>query len=411
MVEIQGIMTLFIFSFIGIYMDVWFLLNLFSYKKRLFEKKVAVNHPSISILIPAYNAGKTIARCLKSLVKVNYPKKIEIIVISNGSTDKTNSIVKKFPNVKLLNLPKPNKADALNAGLNIARGEIIGIVDADTYVTRDSVKKMIGYFDDEKIGAVTSNIRVDHRTKVLTRFQNIEYMISALTKKLFTFLNSLYLAPGALSLFKGNIIKKIKFNSDTMTEDFDLALSIIKKGYKIQNSLNSNVITEIPKTLKDFVKQRIRWYRGFFQTTFKHKDLLLNKNHKTLAWFVLLFGGYLGILIGMYLTTITLVNLIQSLIIFIKTNYATTFFDSTYVSISSLPQYFTALYFPYQLINFLIIFTGALLVYTIILKAFRSANKRNYLILPFFVILYYSLIMFIWVAALFLELVRWKKRW
>src|SRR2546428_1656572 len=191
MVEVQGIITLFLFSFIGIYMDVWFLLNLFSHKKKFFEKKVATNFPTISILIPAYNAAQTIRRCLKSLIRVDYPSKLEIIVINNGSIDKTGSIVKSFPGVKLIDLPEANKSNALNHGLKVAKCELIGIVDSDTFVAKDSVKKMVGYFDDLKVGAVTSNIKVDNKSKFFTRFQNIEYIISALTKRLYTFINSL----------------------------------------------------------------------------------------------------------------------------------------------------------------------------------------------------------------------------
>src|SRR5437016_13274445 len=114
MVEFQGIITLFIFSFIGIYMDVWFLLQLLEHRKRFYEKKVTKNYPSLSILVPAYNSEKTIARCLKSILKLKYPKKVETIVINNGSTDSTAEIVKKFPSIKLVNLPNPNKAIALN---------------------------------------------------------------------------------------------------------------------------------------------------------------------------------------------------------------------------------------------------------------------------------------------------------
>src|SRR6266566_2412690 len=161
MVELQGILTLFIFSFIGIYMDVWFLLNLLENRKKLYEKKVIKNFPSISILIPAFNSEKTIARCLKSILGTKYPRKIETIVINNGSTDSTDEIVRGFPGVKLVNLPKPNKADALNYGIGIAKGEIIGILDSDSFASKNSLQKMIGYFDEENIAAVSSNIQVD----------------------------------------------------------------------------------------------------------------------------------------------------------------------------------------------------------------------------------------------------------
>lgn len=113
-------------AFLGIYLNVWFLLVASQNKSFLYKKKVAKIFPKISLLIPAYNEEKSIARCLSSIMKLDYPRnKIETIVIENGSKDNTAEKVKKFKWAKLIRIPQANKAIALNHGLKLQKEKLL----------------------------------------------------------------------------------------------------------------------------------------------------------------------------------------------------------------------------------------------------------------------------------------------
>ena len=119
---------------------------------------------SISVVIPAYNEGGTIKDTIEHVFAVDYDKIIQVIVVNDCSTDNTKEVVeslqKKYPELILINNEKNlgNAGKSKNEGLKYATGELVAFVDADSYPAKDSFKKMIGFFDDEKVGAVTCPI-------------------------------------------------------------------------------------------------------------------------------------------------------------------------------------------------------------------------------------------------------------
>jgi len=400
-------------AFLGIYLNVWFLLVASQNKSFLYKKKVAKSFPKTSLLIPAYNEEKSIARCLSSIMKLDYPRnKIETIVIENGSKDNTAEEVKKFKWAKLIRIPQANKAIALNHGLKIAKGEIIGIVDADTIVEKSTLKKMIGYFDDKEVGAVTNFIKIDRRHGIISRFQELEYLMSAISKKILSLLDSFYIVPGTLSLVRKELADEIKFSSDTLTEDMDFALSLLKKNYKIVTCLDATVRTVIPKTLGAWMKQRVRWYRGYFENSIKHKDVILSRKYITLGWFVLPIAGYSSIGIGIYLTFLSFFNLLHSLLISLRSMNYIPLIEQINLAIGNLPKFNIDLLFtPYAIVFFAISIISSLLVIFISLNFAKQIKKRNIYIIPFYMFVYYTLIMINWFASLVLELARRKKKW
>lgn len=409
----MSLIGLFIISFIGIYLNVWFLLLFFENKEFLFKrKKIKTKFPKVSILIPAHNEEKNIAKTLKSVLSIDYPKKkIEIIVIDNASTDKTSEIVKRFKRVKLIKIPIAGKAIALNEGLKVASGEIIGVLDADSQVSKSCLKRMIGYFDDENVGGVTNFIKVDKRKGLLSKFQDIEYAISGLTKRLLSFLETFFILPGTLSLIRADLAKEIKFSTDTLTEDMDIALEIIKRGYKIENCLDSICHTEIPKRLKSWIRQRIRWYRGFIQNTIKHKDILFRKKFLNLGWFVIPIAGYFAILIGIYVTFLNFFDFVYNLFLTLKSIKFIPIKDHIDLAIANFPKLGSFLYYPYSFVISLIIFFTSFFIFFIALKTLKKANLKIMFLLPLYMMFYYTLIMISWAISLFLELIRWKKEW
>ncbi|MCD6460430.1 glycosyltransferase [bacterium] len=115
--------------------------------------------PFVSVIVPAYNAEKTMALCIESLISQNYPKdKYEIIIVDNNSKDETAKIIKKYPVKYLLEDKMQTSYAARNSGIRHAKGEIIAFTDSDCIADKNWIKEGIKPFYDEKIGGVGGNI-------------------------------------------------------------------------------------------------------------------------------------------------------------------------------------------------------------------------------------------------------------
>jgi cellulose synthase/poly-beta-1,6-N-acetylglucosamine synthase-like glycosyltransferase len=237
--------------------------------------------PSVSILIPAYNEEKDIESLLRTLFEQTY-KNMEIVVINDGSTDNTRSILEPYANqgkIRLLNLGPPNlgKYAALNAGIKIAKGEIIVVVDADGLLERDAVANMLVPFADPNVMSVSGNIRVANPVNILTRCQALEYVRDInIPRRAFDLLNIALVVPGPLGAFRRSVAMYVgEYDPDTVTEDFDITVKVQKArdGRQVasRNVTNAVAYTEAPERLSDLIRQRRRWYGGMAQTYWKHR--------------------------------------------------------------------------------------------------------------------------------------------
>jgi len=113
--------------------------------------------PKISILTPSYNQGKYIEENILSVLNQNYPN-FEHIIIDGGSTDNTVEILKKYPHLKWVSEPDEGQSDALNKGLAMATGEIIGWINSDDYYEKNIFNEVAKEFEDENVQWVIGNI-------------------------------------------------------------------------------------------------------------------------------------------------------------------------------------------------------------------------------------------------------------
>jgi cellulose synthase/poly-beta-1,6-N-acetylglucosamine synthase-like glycosyltransferase len=235
--------------------------------------------PPVSFIVPAYNEEKCLARTLISLLEVNYPKK-EIIVVNDGSTDNTGEIAEGFSHrgVMVVNQPNRGKAAAINTGLIYATGEIIVTVDADSLIERNGLRSVIIRFEDPRVMAVCGNVKVLNRINVLTKCQALEYILDInLAKRAFDLFGSTMVVPGVFGAFRRQVLERGgRFDINTVTEDFDTTIKALKAGGVVQATSFAISYTEAPESLRDLYKQRLRWYRGTFQTLLKHRDVLNN---------------------------------------------------------------------------------------------------------------------------------------
>lgn len=291
MLTIIDVLYLF-FAALTIYFYLLFLLLFLQNKERMNFVPELKKIPSLSLIIPAFNEEKTIARTIKAAKRLIYPKKLlEIIVINDGSTDKTERITKSFKGIKVLSKKNEGtKAYALNFGLKHAKGELVACMDADSYPKKDALIKAIPFFNDKKVAGVTTSIFTEKTKNFIGLLQKIEYIMAIWTRKILEFTDGIYATPGPLSIYRKNILKKLGgFDVNNLTEDIEITWKLQKAGYKVRMSTQSEVYTKPPMDFKTWWSQRIRWNIGGLQTTNKYKKDFFNKDAGSLGKFIVPF--------------------------------------------------------------------------------------------------------------------------
>lgn len=267
-------------SFVMLYITVFFVLLTFIHKNKIKPIDSSKELPFLSILLPAYNEETHIKKCILSVLQADYPKdKLEIIVIDDGSTDKTYEIVNSIKDgrIKLFRKENSGKAASLNFGLKKVRGKIISTLDADSYIEKNAIKKMMPYFEDEEVAAVTSAVKVkeEGRSGILKTIQKIEYIFVIFTRKILSYIDAVPVTPGPLSMFRKEVFEKVgPFDEKSILEDQEIALRIQSHNYRIESAIEAEVYTEVPENLSDLIKQRVRWHRGGIRNNIKYLNMI-----------------------------------------------------------------------------------------------------------------------------------------
>ena len=237
--------------------------------------------PFVSIIVPAYNEEKVIEKTIKSLLELSPLNPIkEIIVVDDGSEDRTLEIAKIYQeSITVLEKKHGGKAAALNFGIKHANGDVMVIVDADTILDKNALSSLvIGFTTNSKLGAAGGNIKIRNKVNWITWCQTLEYIAGInIIRRAFDIFGTINMVPGALGAFKKSALFEVnEFSDETVVEDFDATIKIIKKGYTAQASNKAIAYTEAPQSLRDLYLQRKRWYRGNLQVLTKHFDVLSN---------------------------------------------------------------------------------------------------------------------------------------
>ncbi len=244
--------------------------------------------PSLSIIVPAYNEAKVIDKTIDTLLASTYTT-ADIIVVDDGSSDNTYARLLELyghnPRVRVFTKENAGKAVALNYGIEQSRSEIIMAMDADTIILPEAVEKLARHFADPRVAAVAGNAKVGNRINLLTNWQALEYITGQnLDRRAFALLNCITVVPGAIGAWRRELVLAMGgFTSQTLAEDADLTLTLLRNGYKIDYEEAAIALTEAPDSVQGFLKQRFRWNFGTLQAAWKHLGVLMNPKYGTLG--------------------------------------------------------------------------------------------------------------------------------
>ncbi|OHA91315.1 MAG: hypothetical protein A2758_02545 [Candidatus Zambryskibacteria bacterium RIFCSPHIGHO2_01_FULL_49_18] len=293
MADIQAL-VLYCSLFVSLFFEVFLLITYLEVREEMKRENgwQPTKFPTVSIIVPCFNEEKTVAATIKSILNLDYPKEnLSIILVNDGSTDKTLKVLNKFghnPRIRILSKENGGKHTAVNLALESVSTDLVGCLDADSFVTPEALKKIVPYFDDEKTMAVTPSIKVHEPKNFLQYIQKTEYSWSIFLRRMLSSMGALYVTPGPFSIFRTRVFRELGgYKHAHMTEDMEMAMRMQKNRYKIVNSHGAHVYTITPSTLKDLIKQRARWSYGFLNNAFDYRDLFFNKKYGHFGMFIM----------------------------------------------------------------------------------------------------------------------------
>lgn len=271
---------------------------IFSFNRMFGRQRIYYNDifdselPFISVLIPMHNEEKVLHYTLDSLLECDYDwKNIEIIPINDNSTDSTAKLLdeyhKKYPFIRPLHRDSDvrGKPAALNDAMEIAKGDIIIIFDADYRPSKKMLQRLATAFSNPEIGAVMGRVvPYNSNTNLLTRLLDIERSGGYQADQQARY--NMKLMPqygGTVGGFRKKIVQETGgFNIRVLAEDTELTYRLFTKGYKIIYANDAECYEESPETWKARGRQVRRWSRGHNSVMFRYLFPVLFSKHMSI---------------------------------------------------------------------------------------------------------------------------------
>lgn len=234
---------------------------------------------SVAVIVPAFNEELVICKTINSIL-ASSRSDFEVVVVDDGSTDNTAAVAAAAfshdPRVKVFKKPNGGKADAANFALAHTEAEVIVAIDADGVLDPKAIELLVRHFENPRVGAVAGTAIVGNKRTLLTRFQDLEYMVGQyLDRRALTLFNANSVVPGAIGAWRREALLQIGgYATDTVAEDCDATFSVIRAGWIVHFEPAAEARTEAPETLRGLMKQRRRWMFGMLQVLSKNIDAL-----------------------------------------------------------------------------------------------------------------------------------------
>lgn len=251
----------------GFLMSTTFFSNLLHWRL----KKYPDTKEDTTIIMCAHNEEKTIAKSIQAITAQQYKGHIRLLVVDNASTDGTKQEIIKWQattfencSVEYVYCGQPGKANALNAGLALICTPHFLTVDADTYLEKQAVQKIMNHIVFCSNACVAGNLFVQNsKASLIAKMQNYDYLLSiAAIKRFQGSCRSTLVAQGAFSAYQTEAVRKIGGWQDVLGEDIVLTYQLLRQGLSSTYEPGAVGYTTVPESLDGLYNQRKRWAIG-----------------------------------------------------------------------------------------------------------------------------------------------------
>ncbi len=301
---------LLLYTYLGYPLFLFVIIKILPFRREAQVNKTT-NWRSVSLLIAAYNEEKVIGAKLENSLRLDYPiDLLHIWVASDGSSDGTNEIVRKYikqnDRIHLLEFPRMGKAGVLNKAIDHIESDIIVFSDANTEYSLDAIKDIVKYFDDPKVGCVSGRLVYRNPGKVVSgKGESCYWRYETILKKMESKIGYVAGANGALYAIRRELFSPL--SPRTINDDFTTSMRIVKKGYKSIYEQNAIAYEDVAPNMEGEFRRHIRDGAGHY-IAIVHLLGLLNPflgirafiywSHRILRWvapFMLIFIFLLNI--------------------------------------------------------------------------------------------------------------------
>ncbi|MBW2977903.1 glycosyltransferase [Candidatus Woesearchaeota archaeon] len=278
------LIALIIYNLIG-YPLILFVVTLF-YKNKTNAKDVP---QKVSLIIPAYNEEKEIEKKIIDSLKLNYPN-LEIIIVSDGSTDNTNKICRKYKDkIRFIEINKRGgKINALNHAVKHTKGNILFFSDANIFYDENAIRQIVKHFNDKKVGCVTAYKRVVAKKGKHKQGESIYNRMERFVRKRESLLSSVIHVDGAMYAMRKKLYQPLH---NVYIEDFIMGMNVIKQGYRVIYETNAKNWEKSSPAIKDEFERKSRMVAGGLQSL-KYTGFLIKRplilwqfvSHRLIRW-------------------------------------------------------------------------------------------------------------------------------
>ena len=401
------------FLFLSMYFELFLLFSFFENAKKIKDEEsfTVTHYPSVTVAVPCWNEEKTLATTLDSLLQLEYPKeKLTIIVVDDGSTDRTLEIGEEYERkhssiIKVMTKKNGGKHTAVNLALAHADSDLFGCLDADSFVDSKALLTIVAYFEAHKNAmAVTPCIHIKSPKTFIQRMQAIEYLMGVFLRKCFGQIDAIQVTPGPFSIFRREVFAIIgDYRKAHNTEDYEITLRMHKHHLKIMNSHKALVYTIGPASIRGYFFQRLRWARGFLENSIDYKELFFKKEYGNFGMFTLPMA-FLFLFYGLYAAFFTMYTIVAHYVDVI----------TRWISVGIHPSMptFDLFYVNTTIIAFIVMILLIMFLMTLYIGSQLSDDRQElYRNFPFFFFLYPLLVPLFLTRAVFDTFTNRKNEW
>ncbi|WP_316736905.1 glycosyltransferase family 2 protein [Pedobacter aquatilis] len=347
-----------VYTFVGYGFLLFFLVRI---KKLFVKKKVFSNDaelPTVTILVAAYNEADIIEEKIKNTLELDYPKeKLQIIFITDGSSDATPDKIKPYSQIQLMHEnARTGKMAAIKRAIPQVLNDIIVFTDANTFLNQQAIKALVKHYQNEKVGAVAGEkrIMVEELADASSAGEGFYWKYESYLKKWDYELYSNVGAAGELFSIRAKLYQPVE--SDSIIDDHMIAMRIAENGYIIAYEAEAYAMETASANTKEELKRKIRIAAGGLQSTLRLKKaanpfyypILTFQyiSHRVLRWTVTPFLLIAAFLLNIFIVAQTGLLLYKGLLIaqilFYILSLAGWFFESKNIKIKVffIPYYF-----------------------------------------------------------------------